>query len=97
MTAEGPLPEGTRTGYSERWGGVVDVSTVKIPWEDRVPAFMISVELRMDAVGYAYRKILRVDLDRDRCDVLLSDPESWQPERDSLCPRRFVCRRRSRR
>ena len=84
VTAEGPLPEGIRTGYSERWGGVVDVSTVKIPWEDRVPAFMISVELRMDAVGYAYRKILRVDLDRDRCDVLLSDPESWQPERDSL-------------
>ena len=26
VTAEGPLPEGIRTSYSERWGGVVDVS-----------------------------------------------------------------------
>lgn len=29
--------------------------------------------------GYHYRKILRVDLERDRCTVLKSDPEGWQP------------------
>lgn len=28
---------------------------------------------------YTYRKILRVDLERDRCTVLKSDPEGWQP------------------
>lgn len=29
--------------------------------------------------GYTYRKVLRVDLERDRCTVLKSDPEGWQP------------------
>lgn len=29
--------------------------------------------------GYTYRKILHVDLDEDRCSVLKSDPEGWQP------------------
>lgn len=29
--------------------------------------------------GYTYRKVLRVDLERDRCAVLKSDPEGWQP------------------
>lgn len=30
-------------------------------------------------MGYTYRKILRVDLERDRCEVVKTDPESWQP------------------
>lgn len=29
--------------------------------------------------GFTYRKILRVDLEKDRCTVLKSDPEGWQP------------------
>lgn len=29
--------------------------------------------------GFTYRKILQVDLERDRCTVLKSDPEGWQP------------------
>lgn len=29
--------------------------------------------------GFTYRKILRIDLERDRCTVLKSDPEGWQP------------------
>lgn len=78
------LQEGDRIGYSARWGGVVNVSISKIPWEGQVPAIMISVELRMDAVGYAYRTILRVDLEEDRCGVLKSEPESWLPEWDTL-------------
>lgn len=28
---------------------------------------------------FTYRKILRVDLEKDRCTVLRSDPEGWQP------------------
>lgn len=42
-----------------------------------------SYESILDAMpetsGYAYRKILHVDLDRDRCTVRKSDPEGWQP------------------
>ena len=29
--------------------------------------------------GFTYRKILRVDLECDRCTILKSDPEGWQP------------------
>lgn len=29
--------------------------------------------------GYTYRKILHVDLEKDCCDVLKSDPAGWQP------------------
>ncbi len=29
--------------------------------------------------GLIYRKILRMDLERDRCTVVKSDPEGWQP------------------
>lgn len=78
------LQDGARTGYSARWGGVVDVSVARIPWEARDAAVMVSVEPRMDAVGYAYRTILRVDLEEDRCGVLKSGPEEWLPEAGAL-------------
>lgn len=32
-----------------------------------------------DTGGFTYRKVLLVDLERDRCTVLKSDPEGWQP------------------
>lgn len=34
--------------------------------------------------AYTYRKILHADLLRDRCSVLVSDPEGWQPGEGSL-------------
>lgn len=78
------LQDGARVGYSARWGGMVDVSIARIPWEGQTSAIMISVELRMDAVGYAYRTILRVDLEEDRGGVLKLEPDSWLPEGDTL-------------
>ena len=33
----------------------------------------------LDSGGYTYRKLLRIDRDQDRCDVLKSGPEGWQP------------------
>ena len=36
------------------------------------------------STGDIYRKILRVDLERDRCEVLKTDPESWRPGEDAL-------------
>lgn len=36
------------------------------------------------STGDIYRKILRVDLERDRCEVLKTDPESWRPGEDLL-------------
>lgn len=83
-SAADSFQEGSRIGYSPRCGGVVEVVTARIPWEDRISALMISVELRMDAVGCTYRTILRVDLEKDRCGVLKSPPESWLPEGNTL-------------
>lgn len=37
------------------------------------------MESMPESGGYTYRKILHVDLDQDRCDVLKSDPDGWQP------------------
>lgn len=39
----------------------------------------IIVDALSDTDGFTYRKILHVDLERDRCTVLKSDPEGWQP------------------
>lgn len=36
------------------------------------------------STGDIYRKILRVDLEQDCCQVLKTDPESWRPEEDAL-------------
>lgn len=32
-----------------------------------------------EANSYAYRKLLHIDLNHDRCDILKSDAEGWQP------------------
>lgn len=37
------------------------------------------LESMAEGNGFTYRKILRVDLERDRCAVLKSDPHGWQP------------------
>lgn len=39
---------------------------------------------RPETGGFTYRKILQVDLERDRCTVLKSDPEGWQPGQGPL-------------
>ena len=39
----------------------------------------IIMDTLSDTDGFTYRKILHVDLERDRCTVLKSDPEGWQP------------------
>lgn len=79
-----PLPaiEGRQTahsvGYNAAYGGIVDITATRITWEGRIPAFVIVVSPRIETAGYTYRKILRVDLIRNSCDVLKSDPEGWQ-------------------
>lgn len=74
--------EGRRTNrsvsYNAAYGGIVDITATRTVWEDSVPALVITVSPRLDTAGYTYRKILRVDLVRNVCDVLKSDPEGWQ-------------------
>lgn len=84
LAAIGGRQENRTVSYNDPYGGVVDVTAVRTLWEGGVPAFVITVVPRTDTSGYAYRKILHVDLDRDRCEVLKSDPKGWQPGDGSL-------------
>ena len=70
--------------YNQDYGGIVDITAARVMWAEDVPAFVIAVALRMESVGCTYRKILRVDLVENACDVLKSDPEGWQIGPDSL-------------
>ena len=71
--------ESRTVSYNDAYGGVVDVTATRTLWEGDTPAFVVTVASRMDSGGYTYRKILYVDLERDRCSVLKCDPEGWQP------------------
>ena len=78
--------ESRSVSCSDSYGGLVDLTASRVLWEDGVPAFIVTVSPRPDAVGRAYREILRVDLAQDTCDVLKSDPEGWQLRRGGLSP-----------
>lgn len=66
--------ESRSISYNEAFGGVVDLVAARTVWGDGVPAYLITVSPRVDTVGYTYRKVLLVDLERDQCEVLKSDP-----------------------
>lgn len=70
--------------YNALYGGIVDITAVRTVWEDDVPAFVVTVTPRKDTSGYMYRKIFHVDMHKDTCDVLKSDPEEWQPEKGAF-------------
>ena len=73
------MEDGRTTGrsisYNEAYGGIVDIAAARLLWGGETPAFVITVDPRVDTSGYTYRKILHVDLEKDRCDVLKSDPD----------------------
>lgn len=48
------------------------------PLEGRHPRLCNHRDPRTDGEGYTYRKLLRVDLQEDRCEVLKSDQDGWQ-------------------
>ena len=78
------LPKTRCVSYNDAYGGVVDLTAARTQWADDVPAFVLTAVPRRDSGGYTYRKILFVDLELDRCDVLKSDPEGWQPGEGSF-------------
>lgn len=83
LCGECPIMDGSgeqefrSVGYSDAFGGVIDIVASRLLWEEGVPAFLVTVTPRLDTIGVTYRKILRVDLLRDRCGVLKSDPEGF--------------------
>ena len=69
--------EGRSIGYNPTFGGVVDMVATRTLWQDTIPAFVVTVTPRLETAGYVYRKILRVDLEEDRYDVLKLEPDAW--------------------
>lgn len=76
--------ENRTVSYNAAYGGIVDLTAVRITWQDNTPAFVITVTPRRETTSSTYRKILCADLLHDRCDVLKSDPEGWQPSGEHL-------------
>lgn len=69
--------EGRSISYNPTFGGVVDMVATRILWQDKIPAFVVTVTPRLETAGYVYRKILRVDLGLDRYDVIKLEPDAW--------------------
>ena len=69
--------EGRSISYNPTFGGVVDMVATRTLWQDTIPAFVVTVTPRLETSCYVYRKILRVDLVRDRYDVLKLEPDAW--------------------
>ena len=66
----GERTENRTVSYNDLYGGIVDVTATRTRWENHIPAFVITVAPRAETAGYAYRKMLLVDLEEDRCEVL---------------------------
>lgn len=64
-------------------GEAVDLSAKRIFWEDEIPAFVITITPHMDEVSQIYRKILRVNLSRDRYEIVKSGAEDWAVDRET--------------
>ena len=84
LLAMGDRKESRSVSYNDPFGGVVDITATRTVWEGTIPAFVITVAPRMETAGYTYRKIFRVDLERDCCDVLKTEKDSWRPAEGPL-------------
>lgn len=71
---------GRSLSYNATFGGVVDMVATRMLWKDEIPAFVVSVTPRIEATSYTYRKILRMDLGKNRYDVLKADVGAWLSE-----------------
>lgn len=69
--------ESRSLSYNATFGGVVDMVATRMLWKDTIPAFVVSVTPRIEASVHAYHKILRLDLGRNRYDVLKTDVGAW--------------------
>ena len=58
-------------------GKAMDISAKRILWEDKQPAFVITVAPHKDEVSSIYRKILRVNLTKNTYDIAKPAAEDW--------------------
>ncbi len=67
--------ENRTLSYTSPFGELVDIVAVRMQWENRIPAFIITVTPHMQVINYTYYKILRVNLTTDHYDTVKAAPE----------------------
>ena len=71
----GGRQENRTLSYNNSFGEMVDITAVRTKWEDEIPAFIITIAPRVQAISHAYHKILRVNLTKDQYEVVKMRPE----------------------
>ncbi|MCM1162132.1 MAG: ATP-binding protein [Roseburia sp.] len=61
----GDNDESRSISYDDFFGRVMDIAATRMLWEDRIPAFMITVTPHLEASSYTYHKILKANLNND--------------------------------
>lgn len=61
--------------YNSPFGEIVDIQAVRMLWQDKIPAFIITVSPHTRTISQAYHKILRVNLNEDRYEIVRIRPE----------------------
>ncbi|MFG6332877.1 MAG: response regulator [Lachnospiraceae bacterium] len=61
--------------YNTPFGEMVDITAVRTLWEQKVPAFIITVAPHIQMISHTYHKILRVNLTKDQYEIVKIRPE----------------------
>lgn len=69
--------------HSSPFGQAVDIEATRILWEDRIPAFSITLTPHRELSAYVYHRLLRANLTDGSYEVArLGQNERWAEERD---------------
>lgn len=61
--------------YNTPFGEMVDITAVRTMWEQKTPAFIITVAPHMQLISHTYHKIMRVNLTKDTYEIIKIRPE----------------------
>ncbi|MCI9471488.1 MAG: response regulator [Lachnospiraceae bacterium] len=71
----GDKQENQTISYDNPFGEIVDITAVKTLWEDKIPAYIITVAPHTQTISHGYHKILRVNLTQDTYEVVKMSTE----------------------
>ncbi|MEZ3485848.1 MAG: response regulator [Lachnospiraceae bacterium] len=66
----GDRQENRSLGYNSPFGEIVDIVAVRTRWEGSLPAYIITVTPHIQAITHSYHKIMRINLTRDRYEIV---------------------------
>ncbi len=66
----GDKDEYRTVNYDDPFGKAVDIVATRIMWEDKIPAFSISITHHIDEASHIYDRVLKVNLTADRFEIM---------------------------